>query len=131
LAALVTSVEIPYSIAAALPSLAVIDITNEVAQEVGEAEMASGIAYVSSGVDSLVRVNEREAGFFHDLEAFLQRLVPEDTDARERLLAMVLGPRTEQIPFANRRLCLGRWQRIMLFSFDESCRADWTLTLLG
>ena len=126
-----TSVEVPYSIAAALPSLAVLDITNEVAHEVAEAEYHSGIAYVSSGCDSLVRVNEREGGFFHDLEALLLRLLPEETDGRERLLAMLLGPRTEQIPFVDGRLCLGRWQRIMLFSFDESCRDEWTLTLLG
>jgi thiamine phosphate synthase YjbQ (UPF0047 family) len=127
----VTSVEIPYSIAAALPSLAVLDITNEVAHEVAAAGFGSGIAYVTSTAESLVRVNEREGGFFSDLEALLLRLVPEDTDGRERLLAMLLGPRTEQIPFVDRRLCLGRWQRIMLFSFDESCRSEWTVTLLG
>src|SRR5207253_6212179 len=127
----VTSVEVPYSIAAALPSLAVLDITNEVAHEVARAGFASGIAYVSSGLDSLVRVNEREGGFFHDLEALLLRLVPEETEARERLLAFLLGPRTEQIPFDDRQLCLGRWQRILLFSFDESCRSEWTLTLVG
>jgi thiamine phosphate synthase YjbQ (UPF0047 family) len=127
----VTSVEIPYSIAAALPSLAVLDITNEVAHAVEESGYGSGIAYVSSTAESLVRVNEREGGFFSDLEALLLRLVPEDTDGRERLLAMLLGPRTEQIPFVDRRLCLGRWQRIMLFSFDESCRSEWTVTLLG
>jgi thiamine phosphate synthase YjbQ (UPF0047 family) len=126
-----TSVEIPYSIAAALPSLAVLDITNEVAHEVAAAGFGSGIAYVSSGSESLVRVNEREGGFFSDLEALLLRLVPEETDGRERLLALLLGPRTEQIPFVDRRLCLGRWQRIMLFSFDESCRSEWTVTLLG
>jgi len=126
-----TSVEIPYSIAAALPSLAVLDITNEIAQELREAEVSSGIAYVSSGGDSLVRVNEREGGFFHDLEALLLRLLPEDTEGRERLLGLLLGPRTEQIPFADRQLCLGRYQRILLFSFEESCRSEWTLTLLG
>ena len=126
-----TSVEIPYSIAAALPSLAVVDITNEVAREVSAAGFGSGIAYVSSGAEGLVRVNEREGGFFCDLEALLLRLVPEETDGRERMLAMLLGPRTEQIPFVERRLCLGRWQRIMLFSFDESSRSKWTVTLLG
>src|SRR5207302_3561447 len=86
---IVTSVEIPYSIAAALPSLAVLDITNEVAHDIAESEIASGIAYVSSGGDALVRVNEREGGFFHDLEALLRRLVPEETDARDRLLALL------------------------------------------
>ena len=126
-----TSVEIPYSIAAALPSLAVLDITNDVAHEVAAAGLGSGIAYVSSGPDTLVRVNEREGGFFCDLEVLLARLVPLEIPERERMLGLLLGPRTEQIPFSDDRLCLGRYQRVLLFSFDESCRSDWTLTLLG
>ncbi len=126
-----TSVEIPYSIAAALPSLAVLDITNEVAHEVAAAGFGSGIAYVSAGADSLVRVNEREGGFFCDLEELLARLVPLEMADREALLGLLLGPRTEQIPFSGGQLCLGRYQRVLLFSFDESCRSDWTLTLLG
>jgi thiamine phosphate synthase YjbQ (UPF0047 family) len=127
----VTSVEIPYSIAAALPSLAVLDITNEVAHEVAAAGFGNGIAYVSSGSDGLVRVNEREGGFFQDLEVLLARLVPLELPERERMLGLLLGPRTEQIPFVDGHLCLGRWQRVLLFSFDESCRSDWMLTLLG
>ena len=126
-----TSVEIPYSIAAALPSLAVLDITNEVAHEIAASTFADGIAYVSSGDGCLVRISEREGGLFEDLECFLERLVPKGTAERERMLAFLLGPRTEQIPFSRRELCLGRYQRILIFSFDESCRSDWMLTLLG
>jgi thiamine phosphate synthase YjbQ (UPF0047 family) len=126
-----TSVEIPYSIAAALPSLAVIDITNEVAHDVADASFDDGIAYVSSGEHCLVRIAEREGGLFEDLECFLERLVPKETPERQRMLAFLLGPRTEQIPFSGGELCIGRYQRILIFSFDESCRSDWTLTLLG
>jgi thiamine phosphate synthase YjbQ (UPF0047 family) len=126
-----TSVEIPYSIAAALPSLAVLDITNDVAHEVADAGPGCGIAYVSSGGESLVRVGERETGFFRDLETLLRRLLPHETLDRERLLGFLLGPLTEQIPFVEGRLCLGRWQRILLFSFGESCRPEWVLTLVG
>lgn len=126
-----TSVEIPYSVAAALPSLAVLDITNEIAHEVAAAGFGSGIAYVSSGCDSLVRVNEREGGIFCDLEVLLARLVPLEISDRERMLGLLLGPRTEQIPFKDGQLCLGRYQRVLLFSFDETCRSDWTLTLVG
>ena len=126
-----TSIEIPFSIAAALPSLAVVDVTNEVAHAVARSPYGDGIAYVSSGETSLVRIAERESGLFQDLECFLERLVPKGNGDRDRMLAFLLGPRTEQIPFSGGELCLGRYQRILIFSFDESCRSDWTLTLLG
>ena len=127
-----TSIEVPYSIAAALPTLAVVDITNEVSREVGESEHEGGLAFVSSGPGlSLVRVNERESGFFEDLECLLERLVPAATRDRERLVATLLGPRTECIPFHDGRLCLGQWQRVLLVSLDAAHRHDWTVTLLG
>ncbi|MBA2357585.1 MAG: YjbQ family protein [Actinobacteria bacterium] len=127
-----TSVEIPYSIAAALPTLAVLDITNEVAHEVARSEIESGIAFVSASSDpSLVRVNERESGLFRDLESLLERLVPCEARERERLLVWLLGPRTEQVPVAGGRLCLGTYQRVFLVGFGEAFAGDWTVTLLG
>jgi thiamine phosphate synthase YjbQ (UPF0047 family) len=126
-----TSIEIPVSIAAALPNLTVLDITNDVKHEVA-AHGGSGIAYVSpNGDPSLVRVQERETGFFSDLESLLGRLVPLDSAERARLLSMLLGPRTEQIPFTEGKLCLGQWQRILFVGFDERCADDWLLTLVG
>ena len=127
-----TSVEVPYSIASALPSLTVLDITNDVRRELRVSGHESGIAYVSPLDEvALVRVQERESGFFTDLEELLTRLVPQDERERERLLCLLLGPRTEQIPFADGELCLGRWQRILLFSLDAEHRNDWSLTLLA
>jgi thiamine phosphate synthase YjbQ (UPF0047 family) len=127
----VTSVEIPVSIAAALPNLVVLDITNDVRHEVAAAG-GSGIAFVApNGEPALVRVQERETGFFSDLDCLLERLVPLDAESRARLVSLLLGPRTEQIPFADGALCLGQWQRIMLISFGGRCADDWTLTLVG
>jgi thiamine phosphate synthase YjbQ (UPF0047 family) len=127
-----TSVEIPYSIAAALPSLSVLDITNEVARAVAAAEVESGIALVSPGQErSLVRLNEREAGIFADFEALLTRLVPCSRDERELLLSLLLGPGGEQIPFSSRRLELGEWQRILLIVFDGCVDPGWQVTLVG
>jgi thiamine phosphate synthase YjbQ (UPF0047 family) len=127
-----TSIEVPYSIAAALPTLSVMDITNEVAKSVDRSDKRHGIAYVSAtGSHSLVRVQERETGFFEDLECMLERVVPAGVDGRERLVHALLGSRTEQVPFSDGALCLGQWQRIMLFSLDAEHRNDWTLTLLG
>ena len=127
-----TSVEVPYSIAAALPSLSVLDITNEVQRVVARSEVEAGIAYISpNGEPSLVRVNERESGFFCDIEDLLVRLVPLEAAERERMLSLLLGPRTEQIPFVDRRLELGTYQRIFLVRFAGSAPGDWTVTLVG
>jgi thiamine phosphate synthase YjbQ (UPF0047 family) len=128
----VTSVEVPYSIAAALPSLSVLDITSEVERAVGEAEPAAGIAYVApDGEPGIVRVAERETGIFCDLEDLLDRLVPMQLAERERLVSLLLGPRSEQIPFVDRRLCLGRYQRILLVRLGGETPGEWTVTLLG
>jgi thiamine phosphate synthase YjbQ (UPF0047 family) len=127
-----TSVEVPYSIASALPSLTVLDITNEVRRELSSSGRESGIAYISPLDDvAVVRVQERESGFFCDLEDLLTRLVPQDEPDRERLLCMLLGPRSEQVPFADGKLCLGRWQRILLVDFQTPDEPRWNLTLLG
>src|SRR6266516_7501160 len=125
-----TSVEIPYSIACALPTLAALDITNEVHHELRAAPHTQGIAYVTpEDGPSLVRVCERESSFFEDVEAILARMVPAETEERERLVCALIGPRTEQIPFRNRSLCLGQWQRVLLVSFEGACRDRWTVTL--
>src|SRR5918995_3926961 len=126
-----TSVQIPVSIAAALPNLTVIDITNDVKREV-ETAGGSGIAYVSpNGDPSVIRVQERETGFFSDLEGLLERLVPLEADERERLVSLLLGPRTEQIPFSAGSLCPGQWQRILLGAFHTHCSDEWMLTLVA
>ena len=127
-----TSIEVPYAIAAALPTLSVMDITNDVSKTLGRSGKRDGIAYVSAtGSLSLVRVQERETGFFEDLECLLERVVPSQTDGRERLVHALLGSRTEQVPFTDGALCLGQWQRIMLFSLDAEHGSDWSLTLLA
>ncbi len=127
-----TSIGIPHSVAAALPTLSVFDITNEVSRDVLTSHVDRGIAYVTAALPtSLVRVSERESGFFCDVESLLERVVAGSVSERERMLLALLGPRTEQIPFEAGRLCLGQWQRVLLFCFDGDSRADYTLTLLG
>jgi thiamine phosphate synthase YjbQ (UPF0047 family) len=127
-----TSVHVPHSVAAALPTLSVFDITNEISRDVSSGGVERGIAYVTASVpSSLVRVSERESGFFCDIESLLDRLVTGSAADRQRILLALLGPRTEQIPFEARRLCLGQWQRVLLFCLDGDTRAEYTLTLLG
>lgn len=127
-----TSIEVPYSIAAALPTLSVMDITNDVSKAVAASGRADGIAYIHSiPAATVVRIQERETGFFEDLELLLERVVPGATPARERVLSALMGPRTEALPFRDGCLCLGTYQRVLLFSLDVDHRAEWSLTLLG
>jgi thiamine phosphate synthase YjbQ (UPF0047 family) len=126
-----TSVEIPVSIAAALPNLTVLDITNDVRRAIAR-NGGSGIAYVSpNGDPSLIRVQERETGFFEDLEDLLERLVPLELEERARLVSLLLGPRTEQIPFSEGSLHLGQYQRIFLVGFEDRCSDEWMLTVVS
>jgi thiamine phosphate synthase YjbQ (UPF0047 family) len=128
----VTSVEIPYSIAAVLPTLTVMDITNDVVREVEGSGHGDGIAWITSGPGpSLVRINERETGFFEDFECLIERIAPYELAQRERIVQALLGPRTEQVPFRGGSLCLGTFQRVLHFSFGAHRGRDWTLTLLG
>src|SRR2546430_3208814 len=95
-----TSVEIPFSIAAALPNLTVLDITNDVRHEV-ESTGGSGIAYVSpNGDPSLIRVQERETGFFEDLGGLLERLVPPPAGERAPPRSLFLGAPRRPIPLS-------------------------------
>lgn len=127
-----TSIEVPYSIAAALPTLSIMDITNDVSKAVAASGRGGGIAYVHAvPAATVVRIQERETGFFEDLECVLERVVPSSMPARVGILSSLLGPRTEQIPFSDGSLCLGTFQRVLLFSLEAEHRPEWTLTLLG
>jgi thiamine phosphate synthase YjbQ (UPF0047 family) len=128
----VTSIQVPYSVAAALPTLSVFDITNEVSREVARCDVGSGVAYISAAAPgALVRVTERESGFFCDLEDLLARLVPLEIEQRERLIVLLMGPRAEGVPFVDGRLRLGQWQRVLLFGFNGDSRADWSVSVIG
>jgi secondary thiamine-phosphate synthase enzyme len=127
-----TSIEVPYSIAAVLPTLTVMDITNDVSREIKLCGCSDGIAFITSGSSpSLVRINERECGFFEDLECLLEQLIPLDGEQRERMVQMLLGPRTEQVPIKDGALCLGTWQRVLLVAFNGHRERDWVLTVVG
>jgi thiamine phosphate synthase YjbQ (UPF0047 family) len=99
---------------------------------VARSDRKDGIAYISAtSTLSLIRVQERETGFFEDLESLLERVVPAGAPRREQMVAALLGSTTEQVPFSEGCLCLGQWQRVMLFSLDTEHRNDWSLTLVG
>src|SRR3954452_18132399 len=97
-----TSIEVPYSIAAALPTLSVMDITNEVSKAVATSGKSAGIAYVTANdALSLIHVQERETGFFEDLECIGERVVPGDVQSHEHKVNALLEAQPEQILFSE------------------------------
>ena len=129
-----TSIEVPYSIAAALPD-ALGDGHHERRPQRGRrARRRDGIAYVSRdarrsrscGCRSGRPASSRISSACSSGSSRRRRR------SRERLVAIAARRRArEQVPFSDGALCLGRWQRIMLFSLDAEHRTDWQLTLLG
>ena len=128
-----TSIEVPYSIAAALPTLSVMDVTNDVAQTL-----------CAFRPHRRHRVHPRDArpvarahpGARDGLLRGSRGLARADRPERRRRAASVSSPRcsrraASRCRSARARLCLGRFQRILLFSLDAEHRNEWTLTLLG
>ena len=47
------------------------------------------------------------------------------------VISLLLGPRTEQIPFTEGRLHLGTYQGIFLVAFEGQCADEWMVTVVG
>ena len=112
---------------------AIVDITEGVAAVVRTAAVDRGVVTVfATGSTVAVTTMEYEPGGVHDLQALLDRLIPEqgqyehnvrnhDTNAHAHLRAAIIGP-SETIPIVDARPALGTWQQIVLLDFDNRPR---------
>jgi len=111
----------------------IVDITEGVARVVSAAGADRGLV-TAFAIGSTVAITtmEFEPGGVSDLQALLDRLVPEredyehnrlnhDTNSHAHLRAALIGP-SETIPFLDGRLTLGTWQQIVLIDFDDRPR---------
>ena len=108
------------------------EITDEVASVVAKSEIKSGTAtvFVQHTSASLVIFENADRSARVDLEAYFERLVPEDADYFTHTsegpddstshIRMVLTRSSEVIPIAEGRLQLGTWQGIFLFEHRRS-----------
>ena len=120
------------------------EITDEVSRALRASGFTQGVATVfcQHTSCSLVLMENADPSARRDLEAWLQRLVPEDdpqsthtlegADDMPSHIKMALTRTSETIPFADGKLLLGTWQGIFLW---EHRRAPHTrsivLTFLG
>ena len=104
-----------------------IDLTARVADIVGRADVAEGLCTVyTPHATAAIVVNENDdPNVCVDVLDALDRLVPAgiwrhdrvDGNAASHIQAAILGP-GEVIPIHKGKLCLGRWQAIMLAELD-------------
>jgi secondary thiamine-phosphate synthase enzyme len=103
------------------------EITDEVARALRQSGLRAGVATVFCRHTScsLVLMENADPSARRDLEAWLERLVPEDDphfthtlegpDDMPSHIKMALTRSSESIPFADGQLLLGAWQGIFLW----------------
>jgi secondary thiamine-phosphate synthase enzyme len=111
----------------------IVDLTEGVASVLRTSGVDRGlVAVFAIGSTLAVTTMEYEPGAVHDLQALLDRLIPDsgeyehnrrnhDTNAHAHLRAAVIGP-SETIPVVDGRLALGTWQQVVLIDFDDRPR---------
>jgi secondary thiamine-phosphate synthase enzyme len=103
------------------------EITDAIAREIARSKLTQGVATVfcQHTSCSLVLMENADPSARRDLEAWLDRLVPEDdrhfthtlegADDMPSHIKMALTRTSESVPFAEGRLLLGTWQGIFLW----------------
>lgn len=104
----------------------VVDLTDTVEQFLRHGERDSGVCVVfAAHTTCAVTTADLDPGTDWDLLQALRALLPKMTfrhphdpeHAPDHLLSSLLGP-SVAVPYANRRLLLGTWQRIILVELD-------------
>lgn len=130
----------------------VVDITADVEKAILNSGIEEGYALVYSPHTTCgVLVNERESGLLADVNATLQRLVPQletylhddfnirtenmhedETKNAHSHLRQLLGSRTsETIPVVDATLLLGKWQKVMFIEFDRPREREVMIQICG
>jgi secondary thiamine-phosphate synthase enzyme len=111
------------------------EITDAVAGELSRSGLSRGVATVfcQHTSASLIIMENADPTAQRDLEAWLDRLVPEDdpnfrhtlegSDDMPAHIKMVLTRTSESVPFKDGRLALGTWQGIFLWEHRRASHA--------
>ncbi|HKY21454.1 MAG TPA: secondary thiamine-phosphate synthase enzyme YjbQ [Vicinamibacterales bacterium] len=127
-----------------------VDITDTLSRTIDEAGLVEGLLVVQTRHTTTgVMINEHEPLLLADFEAMFERLAPmaaayehddfgcrTDVAPNERRnghahCRAALLRASEYVAVSDRRLNLGRWQRVFLVDFDGGQRREMLVTLLG
>jgi secondary thiamine-phosphate synthase enzyme len=120
------------------------DITEEVTRELQRSKLRRGVVTVfcQHTSCSLVIMENADPSARHDLEAWLDRLVPENDPHFEHTMEgpddmpshikMTLTRTSETVPFADGRMLLGTWQGIYLWEHRRAAHSRrLVVTIMG
>jgi len=120
-----------------------IDITGQIAKEIAESNINSGIATIFiTGSTAGVTTIEYESGVIRDYKDMWDRNVPlnisyqhdqrwGDGNGYSHVRASLQSP-SLVVPFDNKKMMLGTWQQIVVVDFDNRARSrEIVLQLLG
>lgn len=122
-----------------------IDLTGRLEHLVEESGIGSGVLNVQTlHTTTAIIVNEHEPRLLDDLRALLEYLVPDNGDYRHDVnlatgeranghshcRAALLSP-SVSLTVTDRRLLLGRWQRVFLVELDGPRDRDVSVIVLG
>jgi secondary thiamine-phosphate synthase enzyme len=112
----------------------IIDITSQVAQNVKESGINSGIITLFIvGSTAGITTIENEPNLLSDFKNMWDRMIPQsipyehnktwgDGNGHSHVRASMLGA-SLTIPFVNKKLTLGTWQQIVFIDFDNRPRS--------
>lgn len=117
----------------------VVDITSQVQAQLGKTQSVQGVCVVfAAHTTCALTTADLDPGTDQDLLDALRALLPrqqyrhphDPTHAPDHILSTLLGA-SVQVPFADRQLLLGVWQRIILVELDGPRERTVYVSVLG
>jgi secondary thiamine-phosphate synthase enzyme len=121
----------------------IIDITEQVAEQVGVSRVREGLVLVSAmHISASVFVNDHESGLWHDILQWLEETIAPwdparyqhnetgEDNAAAHLRSLTVGHEVI-VPITSARLDLGPWQRVFYGEWDGQRRKRVVIKILG
>lgn len=103
-----------------------VDITSQVEDALDTSHVADGQVTVTAPPGCAIIVNEFESGLLSDIKRTLERLRATSNGSEPRI-----GAVSVVLPASEGRLCLGRWQRLLLVELEKSTERSVSIQVVG
>jgi secondary thiamine-phosphate synthase enzyme len=118
----------------------IIDITNDINKKLADTKINEGIVNIFAVHSTAgIVINENESRLKEDFKNAMEKIIPEknnyghdqiDNNADSHIRAFFIGS-SETIPFTDKSLSLGTWQRVFFIELDGPRNRTFILTLIG